>query len=400
MARLAVTGLSILFLNPSLSFARNPHLERDLAPEELKLLSSSSDRHDEKEKPTRFPQFNEGWPTSFKSLAKELSPERDYVTWIIAEPESVMDLRSAENFRTSFMSSVTDSKLISHMMIAWSCHDEKGKRLVGGTALTGEDDEQTKKMIMDGWGMTPLYSVFTDGHLDTARGIGMMVTMTSKFKVPLAHVSFEVTREKCQNMLKFFKTFLTHPKKPYTRFGLNLDPMKFEGGGCGSFATALLSKAGVLTSVLPHFWRELRASQYLMGLGLGYLPTNVELKLPREFGNRFNYVWLGDLQQLPWTANDGPLIRLVDPEMGILSLRQIALDYVHTSKSGVAALQKTGFALREVKGASAAAIDERFDSRAARVVNSTRRELSLLRQSGMNVAPVKLGSHWGLLIAR
>jgi hypothetical protein len=392
--------LSIFCVSPSLSFARNPHFERDLTAEELKLFTGSSDRHEESEKPTRFAQFNRGWHVSFKSLEKKLSSDRDYVTWIIAEPKTAMDLRSAENFRTSFMSSVTDSKSISHMMIAWSCHDERGKRLVGGAALTGEDGDQTQKMILGGWGMTPIYAVFGDGHLDTAQGIGMMVGVTSKYKVPVAHVSFEVTRENCQNMLKFFKTFLAHPRKPYTRFGLNLDPLNFEGGGCGSFAAALLSKAGVLTTVIPHFWRGLRASQYLMGMGLGDLPKDVELKLPAEYIGRFNYVWLGDLQLLPWTANDGPLVRLVDPEMGILALRQVALYYANLSKTGVSRLQQTAFAIRKINGSSGIAIDDRFDLQAARVTSSTRKELGLLTQSGMKITPVTLGSHWGLLVAR
>ncbi len=137
-----------------------------------------------------------------------------------------------------------------------------------------------------------------------------------------------------------------------------------------------------------------------MGMGLGDLPKNVELSLPPEYSRRYNYVWLGDLQQLPWTANDAPPVRLLDPELAILSLRQVALYYAQTTKSGTAFLNKTAFAPRVVKGASAAVINHRFDEHAAQVVDSTMKELGILRRSGMKVTPVTLGSHWGLLIAR
>lgn len=388
----AILLASAFFVTPAAQ-ARNPQLE------ELDQSGGPRPRH-ERPQATRFEEFNRGWPSAFSKLRARLSPDKDYITWIISEPSAVMDLRTAENFRLSFVANTAnEDSSISHMMIAWSCHDRDGRPLTGGAAQTGEDSNQTEKMILDGWGMTPFYSVFTDGTLDTPEGIGGMLYGTSKHHIKVAHVTFEVPREGCQRMLSFFKAYLEHPRKPYKRFGLNLDPVRFEGGGCGSFASSMLAKAGVLAGIHPLLWRELRSTQSLMGVGLGEPPKNVEIVLPREYSGQFRYVWPGDLQLHSWTANDGPPLRLIDPELGMLALRQVGLLFVKQEKISRRHLEKTGFALRVIKGHTAGPIDENFDEQAAFVVNSVRKDLGIFMRSGMKATPVNLGEHWGLLVA-
>lgn len=82
--------------------------------------------------------------------------------------------------------------------------------------------------LVDGWGITPLLSVYTDGGLVNLAG------------TPRSHVSVaasgrgnvlavEVAGSSCQSMRRFLADYITHPRKPESRYGLLLGTDGSEG---------------------------------------------------------------------------------------------------------------------------------------------------------------------------
>ena len=359
------------------------------------------------------PLINAGWGPTFKDLQPKLNPEKNYITWAIEFPAIAYDFRSAEYFRRSIIGGPQNTEAISHMMIAWQCHDSDGKLFRGATGFTGENSKQTMALLEEGWGLTSFFATFTDGELNTPEDIEEYFTDAAKENHPVAHITVEVSAESCQKAQAFIKSFIDHPNKPGTKFGANLRPLKFEGAGCGTFASAVLTHAGVMPSLQPLMWRTVRASKYLMGWGQD-LPPKTRMKLPGDIELPERWVWMGRMQMEPWMAEDGPALSVVDPEMGLLAMRTIA----HASLKQVGASAKTligtGFAPREITstrwgtsgGSSGPMHTEKFqitrslDPHAASVARAAMKELEALKAQGMSVKTSKVGGFWGLMISR
>ena len=364
------------------------------------------------------PYLNSGPSPLQKGLNKFLNPEKDYITWMIEAPKVTMDMRSAEMFRRSFATNQSDSEGISHMMVLWQCHDDNGKIFHGGTSMTGENEDQSKKMLVSGWGMTTFIANFTDGELTDPSELDEYLEDSKEKKIQVAPITFEVKRENCKNMLTFIQKFIDHPNHPATRFGgANARPLKFQGGGCGSFASALVQTAGIMPSIHQYFWRRLTASQYLMGFDQD-LPTHTEVNLPKAFQNKKEtYIWRGKMQMEPWTTEDGPSVEMVDPELGLLVFRTIAKEYVKISKKDVGLLKGTGFEPRVIKSSTwgdtsntsgytttLIPITEKYDEhdggQAALITKQTRQELKKMLDSSMTISTASIGGFWGLLISQ
>ena len=95
-------------------------------------------------------------------------------------------------------------------------------------------------------------AVYTDGHLNPESEVDGYVTKNLK-KRGAIFGAFEVTEEQCGAMQGFLSDFVHHPNRPFGRFSNVGDPEKFEGGGCVTFASALMKKAGILETVIPSF---------------------------------------------------------------------------------------------------------------------------------------------------
>lgn len=359
------------------------------------------------------PLLNAGWGESFRDIEDAISKDRDYITWIVKTPRHPMDLRNAEFFRRWINGAGKGTADISHMMVAWQCHDSKGRRIRGVTGLTGENSNQTVRMIKKGWGQTAFMAVFTDGELNTPGEFEIIAQDAEAEGLGLAHITFEVSRQDCSNMLSFLRKFIDHPNQPATRFGLVVDPLRYEGGGCGSMASALVQKAGVLKSLHPALWRTVRGSQRFMGGGLE-LPPHTEVRLPGEWATRHKYVWPPKFQGQAWVPENGLTIRMLDPELALLAFREIALVYQKESGDRSARLERTAFGPRTIKHVWWEAqmggqneymslkipITSSLDNQTRQATSLARRELRALEAKGMKMRPVWLLNNWGLLISK
>lgn len=361
------------------------------------------------EGPAEIPTVEETWqdvngglPQVLKSFSAKLNPDFDYVTLIAKAPKHVMDLRSAENFRRSILSiPITDAaENIGHMMVAWQCHDQGGAPLRGGASVTGEQENQTVNMVKAGWGQTSFFATFSDGSVDGSWATDEVLEEAVKNKMQVAHITVRVPRASCQKMVSFLKSYVYHPQQPIYHFGNNLEPLNFEGGGCGSFATAMLSKADIFSEVRPLMWRELRATVSLLGGGDQEIPAVV---LPKSLRAIRKKVDVGVLQQTPWTGNDGPALKVLDPEMMLLTLRTIARSAGLPTPGALEERRVTSQWSEIVDGhfenrVEFYPINQVFDRRARAVMEGAQSQLKSWKAQGLKVRSTKLGISDGLLI--
>jgi hypothetical protein len=193
--------------------------------------------------------------------------------------------------------------------------------------MTGSSNLQDAKSLLAGYGVSIFFAVYTDGHLNPESEVDAYVTKNLK-KRGAIFGAFEVTGEQCASMQGFLSDFVHHPSRPFERFSNVGDPEKFEGGGCVTFASALMKKAGVLDTVIPSFFRDFYVARYLMGGNLKPIadveaPATPWLKGKRRSVN-FNLFWGAHWDVAPPDFPGFSHLRQIDPEKMVYTLKQFA----------------------------------------------------------------------------
>ena len=269
------------------------------------------------------------WTGVLASLRQNLDPRRDYVVWIQVPAQHPLDLRSSEYFRRWINATPITEVTISHNMVAWRCHNSKGQVVEAATGMTGGNVSQDTQMFLDGYGLSVFFSVFTDGHLNPVSEVDSYIT-TNLQKRGAVFGGFEVSPTDCDNMMKFVQDFVHAPNKPYTRFGLLPNPEKMEGGGCVTFASALMNKAGIMQPILPNFYRNIRARRDLMGGNIDRKPAQAEAPETPWLNGVKNVVSPFRLVNTRWERSDIPSVglKLMDPEKMLYTLKQFGQAYL------------------------------------------------------------------------
>ncbi len=356
-----------------------------------------------------FAKMNSGWyPEQYGSLKAKLTPGRSYLVLHNRLPSTPLDLRTPNGFRQSVFNlgllNMTTLD-IGHVMLGWHC-EIGGKIYEGNTGITGEQENQQTAMAKNGWGITGLFSIFKDGHLQTPLLVRSVFRQHRDKQI--ATVAFEVEPEQCGQMLSFVNEFLRHPRQPYRRFGLNADPFSFEGGGCGSFGAATLAKSGALDGVFPHLWREISANPRIFGYGLPNLPPEIEpYAVPRSYGSSYRINQLRALFLMHWnpsTPAKGIAIRLMDPELLFLmqhTLMRASLDDVYRDSLRLGRLLiKSPMIRNRALKEGGEKIDSRFDNGAAAVVNETKRWYRDMKNKGYRSKGFEFNGHPAVLLTR
>lgn len=271
------------------------------------------------------------WPRFLVRLG--LPADRAYVVLMQAPPRNPIDLQSTEAAVRSLRANVLDlwsrlrtKTVVGHGMIAWQCASGQGF-----ASLTGDVNDQATAMVMhDGWGITPLLSVFDDGRIDGADGISAALAMT------IAHgrgnvVAVEVTETGCQRLRTFVAIYLRHPAHPSRRYGLLLKPGRFEGGGCVSFLLEAAGQAGIFAATPRVFTRRLDIPRSIVGRRSS-APDGVEPFAKARSKADQRTVSLDLLLSGPWSGDEGYVrVSLSDPE-----LLFVAITCARTSASSAA----------------------------------------------------------------
>ncbi len=278
------------------------------------------------------------WTGPLHELEKNLRDDRNYVVWIHVPAQHPMDLRSSEMFRRWALATPVTQMTISHNMVAFRCRNKDGQMVTGATGMTGASNLQDAKALLAGYGLSIFFATYTDGHLNPQQEVGDYVTKNLE-KRGAVFAGFEVSEAQCNSMQGFLSDFVHHPSRPFERFSSVQDPEKMQGGGCVTFASALLKKAGQLDTVIPKFYRDLSAARYLLG---GNLKPVADVEPPRTpwlNGRRrsisFNLFWSN-----PWDAGPSEPYYLsgdislhqMDPEKMGYTLKQFAQVYLESQR--------------------------------------------------------------------
>ncbi len=199
-----------------------------------------------------------------------LDRARDYVAIILIPPAGPLDARDGETMRRSLLPHLTEQTRLGHTVIAWQCGGRRGM-----VSQSGEHRLQGTRMAFSGWGLAATLSTFEDGALrgkNSLRPAYAQVLARGRGHI----VAVETSGAQCTAMKAFLSRYITHPNRPASRFSLLLDPERFEGGGCASFALALAEKAGIAAGLKRH----LRRTSLVHEGALGRLDTWPDLTTP------------------------------------------------------------------------------------------------------------------------
>lgn len=270
-------------------------------------------------------KLNDGWGGAHADLDLHLPEGKNYIVWSIIAPKKPLDLRTPDFFRSVLtLNSSKQSLSISHNIVAWKCNLEDGF-YQGATGMSGETMQQSASLVKSGYGLTTFLATFNDGWLSGGYQSGHIIVERAGEEEVYTLVT-EVSRSSCSNMLKFLKSFVYHPKRPFEKFSLALDPEKFEGGGCISFAAALMKKAGVLSQMFNSSERSLWASTYRFG-GNGFeLPPFTQVPKVSWREDKPKKVSLAEFFNANWNnaKTHGVNLKLIDPEILVWSFKSLS----------------------------------------------------------------------------
>lgn len=366
-----------------------------------------------------FAEINAGWAKDlYASLKSKMRPGRSYIVLHNRLPFKPIDLRSTQNFKLSLLSGKLEGLFkmdLGHVMIAWHCEAADGT-LEGATGFTGELNQQSMGMIGAGWGFTGLFSLYNDGHLQTSRMAANV--MRNRRDSQFVSLAVEVDAAACRQLTSFVGQYVFRADKPYRHFGLNADPAKFEGAGCGSFGVTATGLTGVFPEVFPSFWRKLYANRTLMGYDIDKVPPMVSVyRVPYQDLYWHNKINVLDVLFKNWDDHPGPSLRIMDPEMLYLFQRTVFRQSVNEAAQEDPPLARRlargpfvhnrvirGSILRTdddgVIDTEPVVLDETFDDQAERVVTGSRRWLGRLRAGGYSAKAFEFNGYVGVLLSR
>lgn len=295
-----------------------------------------------------------GWPRSYDVLERQLDPNKSYLVILSETPEAYMDLRSLDNLRRSFLLATDSDKQskIGHNAFGWSCPRTATQVPRGFTSQSGENSEQTYRMVMAGWGLNPLLTTFKDGILldPEQNNQKTILPWIDQPRFKLFTMILEVSDQECERVIHFASRFATRSPKtgiaPFENFGLNLDPKKFEGGGCGSTSVSALSMGNFFLSFDHSFYRTLNIPKSLIGNPQGsenqdsrHLDSDgriIEDIKPFSIEQK-NHISPLSLVQNRWSSsdNDSISVRILDPEMLFLFYRVLTEETIRGSDSNL-----------------------------------------------------------------
>jgi len=373
---------------------------------------------------TMMKMINEGWTDLYDHAKTQLRPGKSYVVIHVWDPGHVMDLRSADGFRATLHSvgliNAGDLK-IGHTWVSWRCQTDAGV-LEGAAGVTGENSTQTSKMLKGGFGLSAFKSVFTDGYMQWPE----LLEWNADGEPGQLHTIFlQVSDGVCKRTAGFVDTYVRHPNQPRKYFGLEPNPAKFQGAGCGSFGIVAAEQGGVFgdSKLSNHFWRNIRAKGRLFGRGAEVpVATRAYPAANRSSVPLINPVG-GDVLTTDWTGTEesDPSLRIMDPELMILSVREIyrqkygelyrsngklAKSFLTRHNPGYAyrvfaspdiGETKEMRAYRTERGQSENELvfDGRMDAQAGRVIQATRQ---WLREGGYKARFTKVGERTAIIL--
>lgn len=147
--------------------------------------------------------------------------------------------------------------------------NETGGAIIG-IGQTGANHGQGQSLLLHGLGFTAITNmVFTDGSLnnfgflDTKSALAMEHRQHGRQGIKFGFLGFRLTAAQAGRVQSFLDEY--RATRAYSNYGFPVDPLKFEGGGCTSFANAVVEKAGLDFPLRSQWARTVHIPLALMG---------------------------------------------------------------------------------------------------------------------------------------
>lgn len=213
------------------------------------------------------PSITGGWSSQFNDLERSLQDNDDesYVFLISFAPEKTISYYNGTSLRDSLIAlRGEENGSVGHTLVAWRCSDGSEVQYRGLSGMSGERSLQAPELRRKGFGLLGALAVYTDGHLQDAHSEALQYKykMVQKGKFKMKWLGMKVSHEDCRKIRLFRNEFWE--RGAHKNFGFSLEPSKFEGAGCSSYARQLLYEAGVMEETASHWTRVLRVPYRLM----------------------------------------------------------------------------------------------------------------------------------------
>lgn len=156
----------------------------------------------------------------------------------------------------------SDASSIGHAQIGWHCNDGKGKISQGATGQTGQNGNEGFELVKAGWGLSVLDMVFNDGYLEPETEVKEKMIKADNNN-NFAWMAIKTTNTACEEMAKFVDQY--DKSGAAINYGFPVEPTKFEGAGCTSFANAAFEKTNLNLPLSKAWVRHIKLPLDYMG---------------------------------------------------------------------------------------------------------------------------------------
>lgn len=181
---------------------------------------------------------------SYKDIIKK-DKESNYIFLFVQRSAEYLDWSTPSNLaRTTLYSQLMkrinkDASSIGHAQLAWHCSLGNDKYIDGATGQTGQHGSEGTQLTLKGLGLSVLDVVFLDGYLESSEEVQERIEIADK-RNNLAWVAIKVDKDSCLSVSNFIDKY--NKLGAAKNYGFPVEPLKYEGAGCTSFANACLLK--------------------------------------------------------------------------------------------------------------------------------------------------------------
>lgn len=152
---------------------------------------------------------------------------------------------------------------IGHAQFAWSCRQSDSSVVSqGASGQSGENNGQSLASLSAGWGMSILEFVYNDGNLEFDKEVKQRIASGAAGN-QFSWAGFKVNHQSCMKLVNFVEKY--QASGAYQNYGFPVDPLKYEGAGCTSYANAALEVSEAPIPFREQWLRKYRIPHHLLG---------------------------------------------------------------------------------------------------------------------------------------
>lgn len=248
-----------------------------------------------------------------------------YLDWSGASKLAITTLQSQISKKIK-----SDASSIGHAQIAWYCN-KNGKITQGTTGQSGQKGSEGTNVVVSGWGLSVLDTVFLDGYLETEKEVEERLITADKHN-NLAWIALKVNPENCLGISNFVEAY--NKSGGAKNYGFPVDPLKYEGAGCTSFVNAAISKSKLKLPIAEAWVRKVKLPLAYMGKMMSQVEGTKALEVAKNKGEE-KYIPLTDFifKNIQWATGEEPYkdFYYYDPELFYESFVHLENNYRSSS---------------------------------------------------------------------